>query len=203
MNDAMLLACCCVVAVTFCLLGAVAATDQWPIGGPRGTVVVIAGCAAACTVLAFARSGIFQALPAVFALACAVVCAATDLESGYVYDRVTYPSAVAIGITACAGGTVGGAVAGAAIAASAIVTLWIATMGRGVGLGDAKLAAIIGAGLGPLLALPAVGLAFVFGAAAACCALAARRLSRHSTLPFAPYLAAAFAVILIVKELQA
>ena len=81
------------------------------------------------------------------------------------------------------------ACAGAALAASALLALHLVTRGRGIGLGDVKLAFAIGAGLGPLRGLEALGAAFIAGAAYALWLLARRRARRTSSLPFAPFLA--------------
>lgn len=203
MNDTILLGCCFAATALLALIAALSTSDRWPVGKASGTIVALCGCIAAGFAAGYAKHGVVQALPGIIALACATVCSATDLKSGYVFDRVTYPSAIVIVLVAAMGGTGWDAAAGGAVAAAVIVVLWMATLRRGIGLGDAKLAAIVGAGVGPVCALPAIGLAFVLGAIAACAALLTHRCTRRSTVAFAPYLAAAFAVVLVVKELHA
>jgi leader peptidase (prepilin peptidase)/N-methyltransferase len=62
-------------------------------------------------------------------------------------------------------------------------------LGRGLGLGDAKLACCIGAALGPSDGLASLGIAFVLGGAYAGFLLVSRRGRRSDAVPFAPYLA--------------
>ncbi|MBI2623742.1 MAG: prepilin peptidase [Candidatus Liptonbacteria bacterium] len=75
-----------------------------------------------------------------------------------------------------------------------LLALLAVTRGRGMGFGDVKLAAALGALFGwPDIAV-LVGMSFVFGAAAGILSVAARRKTLKSALPFGPFLglAAAF-----------
>ncbi|MEO9170786.1 MAG: prepilin peptidase [Candidatus Baltobacteraceae bacterium] len=152
------------------------------------TVPLFIACAVAAA--AAASHGVMNALPVVIALAAIAVCAASDIQSGYVFDRVTVTGTVVIVVAAAANGGALFAGLGALFAGGAIVALWALTHGRGIGLGDAKLAALAGAALGPETALCALGAAFVMGAAAVMPALLKRRIERTSTLRFGPYIAA-------------
>ena len=58
-----------------------------------------------------------------------------------------------------------------------------------MGLGDVKLAAVIGASLGLYRSFIALGCAFVFGAAVGIVALATHRRQGGSQVAFGPYLA--------------
>lgn len=60
-----------------------------------------------------------------------------------------------------------------------------------MGMGDAKLAAVIGLASAPLVAVTALWLAFLVGGAVGLALLAARRVGRRSAIPFGPYLALA------------
>lgn len=88
-------------------------------------------------------------------------------------------------------------VLGAAGAAGFLLLLWIVHPG-GMGLGDVKLAALIGAVLG-VLAIPALFLAFAAGAALGVVLLA--RLgarARKVAVPFGPFLAAGAVAALVI-----
>lgn len=133
----------------------------------------------------------------VFTVTVAAVCGAIDARTGLIPDRITLPSlvlAVLVGATSRTGASV---VLGAILACLPLVLLLLVTRGRGIGWGDVKLAALIGAGLGPPAGLIAVGCAFVIGGAVAAWLLAVRRARRGDTIAFGPYLASGAAVLLI------
>jgi prepilin signal peptidase PulO-like enzyme (type II secretory pathway) len=91
---------------------------------------------------------------------------------------------------------------GAAIGAGgAFLVLVLATRGRGMGVGDVKLAA----GLGLVFGWPAVALVcaggFIIGAAYGIVALALRTKKLSSAVPFAPFLAVAAFVVFLSGDL--
>jgi prepilin signal peptidase PulO-like enzyme (type II secretory pathway) len=139
-------------------------------------------------------------LPSILALACASACAVTDLETGYVFDAVSLLSLGVILSISVALGSAYGSLAGAVLCGGAIASMHLMTRGRGIGLGDAKLAAVIGAGLGGALGASAVGLAFVAGASAAIVGLLRGKLRFHQTIRFAPYLASAAAACVLFEQ---
>lgn len=118
-----------------------------------------------------------------------VVSAATDSVSGYVFDAVTFPSLIASLIFAFCDHHVLAAVAGTVAGGLPLAVLYAITAGRGLGLGDVKLACCIGAGLGARGALLAVGMAFVCGGIYAAYVLLTRKAQRGTEVYFAPYLA--------------
>jgi len=124
------------------------------------------------------------------ALLCAAIAAITDLRDGFIYDRLTIPAAVLLAATACTRDALPAAIAGALACGGALLILHGVTRGRGVGLGDVKLAAVVGAGLGLPYGLIAIGAAFVAGTCVALPLLVLRRVSRRDRLPFAPFIAA-------------
>ena len=127
------------------------------------------------------------------------VAAVTDVSTGYVFDRVTFPAIAATLACSAFEGSLAHALLGIAVAAGALAALYALTMGRGLGLGDVKLAACIGAGLGALDAALALGTAFVIGGAYGAYLLATRRALRGDALRFAPYLAAGVAIVSLVR----
>ena len=152
--------------------------------------------AAAATIMAMivvlATGLTVGALPVLIGLACSVVCALTDLASGYVFDRVSLPAAAGATISSIATGHGTGSIAGLGCGFTTIFVLWAITRGRGIGLGDAKLAGAIGAAAGASDVLVTIGVAFVFGALFSIVGLATKRLKRDSAVRFAPFLATAF-----------
>lgn len=138
-----------------------------------------------------------HAYPSVVLLACSAVSATTDLQTGYIFDRVL----LAVGLATLpwilvTGGFVD-AVAGGLLAALLLMIPFACSRGRGIGLGDVKLAATLGFALGTAGALAALWVAAMCGGAAAIALVVAGRASRGSTMPFGSFLAlgASFAVL--------
>jgi leader peptidase (prepilin peptidase) / N-methyltransferase len=122
-------------------------------------------------------------------LATAAVTAITDLEFGYVFDRVMVAAALGLLVVAIAHANVADALLGGATAAAGLATPWALSRGRGMGLGDVKLAGVLGCGLGLHAALRTLWLAFVLGALAAVALTVAKRRPTETAWPFAPFLA--------------
>jgi leader peptidase (prepilin peptidase)/N-methyltransferase len=89
---------------------------------------------------------------------------------------------------------------GAAILAAAIgyLSLWsvywlfkLLTGKEGMGYGDFKLLAALGAWMGPVALLPVILLSSLIGALAGCALILARRHERGAPMPFGPFIAAA------------
>ena len=84
-----------------------------------------------------------------------------------------------------------GAAAGAVLWLGVLGLIWLLSRGRGMGLGDVKLAPSIGATLGWVgveSALVGLFIAFVLGGAVSALLLVARRVDRRSAIPFGPFL---------------
>lgn len=112
----------------------------------------------------------------------------TDLERGLIPNAVTYPGIV-IGLLF---GALSGALLPSLLAAvgASGVFLLIAIVSRGgLGGGDIKLAAMIGAFLGAPGVIVALFLAVALGAFAALVLLALRLRTRRQTIPFGPAMA--------------
>jgi prepilin signal peptidase PulO-like enzyme (type II secretory pathway) len=134
-------------------------------------------------------------------LSAGTVAAATDAAGGYVFDAVTLPAlAVLLSIAAFAHQLPGAAV-GAGIAGGAMFALYAVTLGRGLGLGDVKLACCAGAGLGAYSGLISLGVAFVLGGLYAAFLLITRRGSRGDEIRFAPYMAAGIGALALCRML--
>jgi len=145
---------------------------SWVIAGCCVGVAGYAGTAAAAIVLA----------------ACAVG-AASDRQTGYLFDAVAAGAGGLLCIGAVVGGELPTLALGAGSCGGVLWVLHLTTRGRGVGLGDVKLAALIGGGLGVRIGAIAVGAAFVAGAIVAVGGLVSGRVSRGDSVDFGPYLA--------------
>jgi prepilin signal peptidase PulO-like enzyme (type II secretory pathway) len=124
------------------------------------------------------------------ALACTIAGAASDRATGLIFDSVNGFGAVTIAGWAVATNRLSEAIVGGLLCALVLFALHVSTRRRGLGLGDVKLGAVIGAGAGALTGLGAIGAAFVIGAVWACVMLVHRRLRREDRVAFAPFMAA-------------
>jgi prepilin signal peptidase PulO-like enzyme (type II secretory pathway) len=146
-----------------------------------------AGGAALAPFTGAAGNWSLAAASAAAALVAAFVCALTDVRSGYVFDRALLVAAVPVVILG-AGGIPMRAESALAIGAL-FAAPYLLSRGRGFGLGDVKLGALLGAGLGIAAGLSMFASSFVAGAIFAVGALALKRLDRKAALPFAPFIA--------------
>lgn len=125
-------------------------------------------------------------MPLLMAGLCA--CAVSDLESGYIFDSVTGPLLLTELALATLSGTWLYSIEGAGLCAALIGVLFALTRGRGIGLGDLKLAACIGSAVGPSFGASALGNAFILGGAYAGIDLLRGRSGRGHAYKFAPFL---------------
>jgi leader peptidase (prepilin peptidase)/N-methyltransferase len=128
--------------------------------------------------------------PETVAVAGALLAGAVDARTGFIPDAVTRTAALGAAVVAAASGDAAAACAGAYAVAGVPIVLYLVTGGRGLGLGDVKLAVAIGTGLGAAHGVAALGAAFVLGGAAAAWLLVTRRARRGDALRFGPFLAA-------------
>lgn len=149
----------------------------------------------------FGLSGEFFAaiLVSSFLLALAVI----DLDTHYLPDQLTLPL-LWLGLAAALGGDLQAAVSGAIIG---YLILWLvyhafklATGKEGMGHGDFKLLAALGAWLGPAALLPIVLASSIAGAAVGIAMIVFAGRSREVPLAFGPYLAAAGWVVMIAGD---
>lgn len=138
----------------------------------------------------------------VFMLACAIVCAASDLATGLIFDRVTAVSALMILAMSFVGHTENASAAGVGVCGGSLLALHAATRRRGIGLGDVKLGAVIGAGCSGVPAVGAIGAAFVAGALWALPVLVLKRAKPGDRVAFAPFLAMGALAFLAFESLR-
>lgn len=90
---------------------------------------------------------------------------------------------------------------GAVIAGGAFLFIYLATRGRGMGLGDVKLAAALGLALQVNSAIALVAASFIAGAVIALPVLVAGSRGRRDALPFGPFLVIAGLVLVFAPQL--
>jgi leader peptidase (prepilin peptidase)/N-methyltransferase len=131
------------------------------------------------------------------AIAVVTVSAITDAQSGFIFDALTLPAlSLLLGVSALHQHFVA-ALVGAGTGAGALGMLYVATRGRGLGLGDVKLSACIGAALGAAEVLSSLGVAFVLGGAYASVVLVSGRAKRGDRVHFAPYMALGMVLVIL------
>jgi leader peptidase (prepilin peptidase)/N-methyltransferase len=158
---------------------------------------------AALFVAVAAHDGLSPVLaPHLLFVAVLVLVSATDLEEGVVPDAVVLPASAAglpLMILLSDGRWWQWPLAGLAAAAAlfAVAATYRHVRGRdGLGAGDVKLALCLGVYLG-VAVLPALFFGFLLGAVAGLGLLLSGRADGHSSLPFAPFLAAGAVVALL------
>lgn len=143
-------------------------------------------------------AGSAGAIVTVIALGVAGICAVTDAQNGHVFDALTVPALVSILAIGAATMNVQSSFLGAAASGIALGALYLATFGRGLGLGDVKLACCSGAALGVAGGLRSLQAAFVLGGLYALALLLYRRARWGQSVRFAPFLFAG--MVLTVLE---
>jgi leader peptidase (prepilin peptidase)/N-methyltransferase len=157
--------------------------------------------------LAVARLGLTAEAAAAVAFCLALlVCALVDLKVLLVPDLVVLP---ALGLALAAspwleGPGPAGALAGAAILAGSLGLLawgyWRLRGVAGLGMGDVKLAALLGAFLGPAAGAVAVGLGAMAALAALLLLMALGRAGSKTPVPLAPFLALGGAALALFRQ---
>jgi len=111
-----------------------------------------------------------------------------DLDHLLILDVVIAPAALIGLVEAIVGGRILDALAGALAGGAIFGLLYLVTRGAGMGLGDAKLALVIGLFLGLHLTIAATAFSFVFGSLLMLPVLAAGVRGRRDAVPFGPFL---------------
>jgi prepilin signal peptidase PulO-like enzyme (type II secretory pathway) len=146
------------------------------------------------------RFDLVQAAAVSLLLVGLLVCTATDLLQFRVPNAVTYPGTVlAVGAAfLLPDSQPAGAVAAALLGGFFFLLMAIVTRG-GLGLGDVKLAVLIGAGLGLPGAYQALVLGVIAGGAVILVLFLAGVVGRRQAVPYAPFLALAAVAVLLTQ----
>lgn len=172
---------------------------------PRSLVLyeVIGGIVGAVAVAALPTP--FAAIAAAFAVLAGVVGAGVDRETMLIPNRVTYPAAglvlVLVTANSIATGSLSGLVDSLVAGAVLVALFWlIRVVSRGgMGLGDAKLAGLLGLGIG-ILGTEAVFVmvlgAFALGSVVGVAAILRGGATMRARMPFGPFLVASAIAVL-------
>lgn len=136
-------------------------------------------------------------------LLCAVLAAVLffDLDHLLIPDVLVIPCALlALGLAVAKGAALSG-LESAAAAGGIFGIIYIVTRGRGMGLGDVKLATAIGFALPLASGVAMAAASFVVGAIVAIPVLAAGSRGRRDALPFGPFLIIAAFALLFAPQL--
>jgi prepilin signal peptidase PulO-like enzyme (type II secretory pathway) len=150
--------------------------------------------------VAASRFDLLQAMAVSLVVFALLVITATDMLRFRVPNAVTYPGTIAALAAAVLmpDGSIGDAALAALLGGGVFFLLALITRG-GVGLGDVKLAVLIGAALG----LPIAYQALIYGIVAAAVVmgllLVAGVVGRRQPVPYAPFLALAAIVMLLTQ----
>lgn len=169
--------------------------DAWP---ARVRIAVAAAIPPLMTVTA-ARFDALQAVAVSALVVALLICTATDLVRYRVPNAITYPGTLLALIAAflMPGADFQSALLAFMAAGLGFLALAIATAG-GFGLGDVKLAALIGAGLGLQASYQALFLGILGGGLILLVLFLLGAVGRKQAVPYAPFLAlAAVAVVLM------
>ena len=150
--------------------------------------------------VAGARFDLLQAVAVSLLVAALLICTATDLLRFRVPNVVTYP-AIAAALAASVlmpGGDVTDA-ALAALAAGAFFLVAALINPGGLGLGDVKLAVLIGAGLGLQVGAQALFWGIIVAALVMGLMWAVRIVTRKQGVPYAPFLSLAAIVLMLMQ----
>jgi leader peptidase (prepilin peptidase) / N-methyltransferase len=122
-----------------------------------------------------------------------------DLETRRVLNVMTAPAAVIALLFSLLPGMPGplSALVGGAAAFGGFLALFVIGRGRAMGLGDVKLAGVIGLMLGYPAVLPALFIGILLGGLAALGLLITRKAGRKSYMAYAPYLCLGAIVVLL------
>ena len=169
-------------------VAASSSTSSRPIAVPPGIVAVMAVTAAAAALIAFDLSA--RAFVAALFAAVLVVLAAIDLEHRIIPNRIVVPAGVVVLLGDIAAEPHRWQEWTIAALISFLVVLCVSLASKGgVGMGDVKLAFLLGAGLGWAVAGAALG-AMLATFVVSVVILVLRGLkARKETIPFGPFLA--------------
>lgn len=174
-----------------------------PIGGR--TLLIELGGAVGVTIVIVAHGATLQAALLAFGIVAVLIAAMIDLEHRIVPDRLTRPLAlVAVFGLPLVAGSAAEVARGLGWALGVPALMWLvdlladaARRPRPIGAGDVKLLVGVLTLVAPWPGAPAALVlgAFVFGGVVASIGLVTGRLRRRSRMPFAPAIAAAYAIL--------
>jgi prepilin signal peptidase PulO-like enzyme (type II secretory pathway) len=169
--------------------------------------LVLGTSSQACATMTIVAASFLATVPHVKLSACiglAVIgiSAVVDAQSGYIFDPLVVAGLIGVASFAMTEGTGVASLYGLMVSGGSVLCIWVASLGRGLGLGDVKLAAVVGAAFGPLGGITAIGLAFVVGSAVAISGIIAGKAHFGMSVRFGPYLLAGSVCLLAYHRLS-
>ena len=142
--------------------------------------------------------GFWDAVRTAVFVAALTVCAISDWQTGYIFDAVSLPALASLLCIAILDRSILEALVGSVLTAAPLLALFVITRGRGIGLGDAKLALCIGAAQGMRRGSLSLAIAFVLGGMF-CVVLLIRGCARRGQeIRFAPFLALGIGTVMVL-----
>ncbi|MDD2202313.1 MAG: A24 family peptidase, partial [Firmicutes bacterium] len=119
-----------------------------------------------------------------------IICAGTDLNTGLILNSVTFPGmALGIALSFVAPSMAPlEALLGLLVSGGVVWLIWAITRGRGMGGGDVKFLAMVGAFLGWDRGLLTLFLGALIGSVVGIARIAAGKQERRDPIPFGPFL---------------
>lgn len=154
------------------------------------------------TIAAGLRFELIDAIAVSLLVTALLICTATDLLRYRVPNAITYPGTlltlVAVYLLSSSVADLLSAVVAAVLAAAVFLLMAILTRG-GLGLGDVKLAMLIGAALGLQSTYQALALGVVSGGVVILALFLLRFIGRRQAVPYAPFLALGAVVMMFLQ----
>jgi leader peptidase (prepilin peptidase) / N-methyltransferase len=123
-----------------------------------------------------------------------------DLDHLLIPDSFVIPCAIVAFADAISRGRALDGLEGCGVAGGALGLIYLCTRGRGMGLGDVKLAGAVGLALSAASGVALVAASFVVGACAALIVISAGSRGRRDALPFGPFIVVAAWLLLFVPQ---
>lgn len=132
----------------------------------------------------------FDSLSLLIFVSLIIICAGTDLNTGLILNSVTFPGmALGIALSFVAPSMAPlEALLGLLVSGGVVWLIWAITRGRGMGGGDVKFLAMVGAFLGWDRGLLTLFLGALIGSVVGIARIAAGKQERRDPIPFGPFL---------------
>ncbi len=189
--------------LSFVLLGGKCRSCRSPISWQYPLVELATGVLFVLTVIFLAKDNLSSIIYHLSILSVLIVVFFTDLKYGIIPDKITYPAIIIslIYIILNTQYLILNTSLSALGAAVFLAFLHLITRGRGMGLGDVKLAFLMGLLLGFPKIIVAFYLAFLTGAAVSLILVLIGKKKFGQTIPFGPFLVAGTLIAMFLGEL--
>lgn len=177
-----------VPVASYLVLGGKCRYCKEPISIQYPTVELLAGLLYAAVVWTYGLT--LQSLSLLIFVSLIVICAGTDFNTGLILNSVTFPG-IAIGVALSflvPGMTPIQSLLGALVSGGVVWLMFAVTRGRGMGGGDVKFMAMVGAFLGWERGFLTLFLGALVGSVVGIARIASGKQERRDPIPFGPFL---------------